>query len=456
MSAKRRLSDEEVAQAVKLYREGRSQDEIAKIFGMSQQGIGKVLGREGVVVKSKSERNGIRTDFFQEIDTEEKVYWIGFLAADGWISENKVIGLSLQERDVEHVRVWAETIGALARKHGERKEWDVQFKSTKMYDDLVRWGFTVNKSKEFDPGKILKKIEQGLVRHFWRGMVDGDGTIPVMIRYGNRRDSLELCGTEAVCRGFKDFCVKNGENANMRLVGNIWNATVNGKSARKMLGVLYDDCNIYLKRKKMIAEGRIEKQEDGIRTIDRETAKEFLWEFHYLKSLPIGVVCYGWWKEKVLKGVAVIGTPANPGVDVTVFGKEGKGKVKELRRFALSSNEKNDASKFLGAVLREIKKEYDWWAMISFADAIAGHYGAIYQACGARYVGRSAKEVFVKIGEEIFFGRGMANALKGKELRKAEVMVSDGKFKYVFFLKEGVEKRCILPARPYPKSLDLK
>jgi hypothetical protein len=40
--------------------------------------------------------------FFDEIDIEEKTYWLGFLFADGCITTQSRIALNLQEKDRAH------------------------------------------------------------------------------------------------------------------------------------------------------------------------------------------------------------------------------------------------------------------------------------------------------------------------------------------------------------------
>lgn len=41
---------------------------------------------------------------FKTIDSEAKAYWLGFLAADGYICSSKVVGCKLGIKDVEHLK----------------------------------------------------------------------------------------------------------------------------------------------------------------------------------------------------------------------------------------------------------------------------------------------------------------------------------------------------------------
>lgn len=81
------------------------------------------LGRTANAVKLKAERIGLKKypytcdyHFFDNIDTEEKAYWLGFLTADGWISKSAdsnagVTGIELQYGDIGHLKKFNQSIG---------------------------------------------------------------------------------------------------------------------------------------------------------------------------------------------------------------------------------------------------------------------------------------------------------------------------------------------------------
>ena len=51
----------------------------------------------------------INLNYFEEINTPEKAYWLGFLAADGYIVGNE-LNIQLEKKDKEHLRKFSNAI----------------------------------------------------------------------------------------------------------------------------------------------------------------------------------------------------------------------------------------------------------------------------------------------------------------------------------------------------------
>src|SRR5699024_3897298 len=87
---------------------------LAKKFGVSSYPIQRVLKEENVELKNVStyrQKYKISHNFFDEIDTEEKAYWLGFLYADGCVREDRgCFRLGLQARDVRHLEKFRESL----------------------------------------------------------------------------------------------------------------------------------------------------------------------------------------------------------------------------------------------------------------------------------------------------------------------------------------------------------
>lgn len=373
-------------QIVDLYKRKWSQKEIADELGASQQGIGKVLARKNILIRK--EKSLCNSTYFDTINSEEKAYWLGFLAADGWISTKKQIGVSLHISDKAHiVKFCAAVFPGAEVKVRRNTEAYVLFKSAHMVESLQKYGFTTQKSEEFTP-----VVPKGYEKDFWRGMIDGDGSLCAT---KNGYWSLSLIGTKQTATTFKKFCVANGvKTGDFHKNKECHVYTVWGVNAKKIMATLYEGATIALDRKKEIAKKKmLTSSQEGCLDIGQSMAKEFLQKNHYLQTLPIGLRCYGWFRKGKLIGVAAIGSTSSPALE-----KKYKGRAIELRRFALSLNEKNLASKFLAAVVRDVKIFYEGRKdiLLSFADGAQGHEGTIYKAIGATEVSRSGKQIVGK------------------------------------------------------------
>jgi hypothetical protein len=117
----------------------------------------------------------VKRDYFNVIDTNEKAYWLGFLAADGAIFCNDrqySVTLDLQPGDLHWLERFRDTIapGATITRHGTRS-CSVSIGSKEMYGDLVALGVGPRKSNNLS----WPNIPESFVIPFILGYFDGDG-----------------------------------------------------------------------------------------------------------------------------------------------------------------------------------------------------------------------------------------------------------------------------------------
>ncbi len=198
---------------------------------------------------------------FEAINSEEKAYWLGFIAADGCISkEMNQVKISLKGSDIEHLEKFKAFINTpvnITKRfiNCNNKLCEVVtivICNEKICQDLIKLGCTPTKSLTLDIKTEL--INQEFIRDFWRGYVDGDGSI----RKGNCITLSFLSTLEMCTKGleyFKNFitldtikykyitCLKTRTN-------NSYSLAINGKKAKNILDILYKDSTIYLNRKK--------------------------------------------------------------------------------------------------------------------------------------------------------------------------------------------------------------
>ena len=126
----------------------------------------------------------IDEDYFKNVNTEDKAYWLGFLFADGCVlKDGATISIALQRSDKNHLVKFLECIKADS--NYPIKEYDVKFNgkvykavkitlySRKLWNDLISLGCIPCKSLVLKPPKIDLKF----ANHFCRGYFDGDGSV---------------------------------------------------------------------------------------------------------------------------------------------------------------------------------------------------------------------------------------------------------------------------------------
>lgn len=122
----------------------------------------------------------LNQDYFENINTHEKAYWLGFLAADGAVVQGKRsfhVYLEINELDKYHLENFVKTIGYTGplkfREKGKSKTWAVRITSKKMFENLTKWGVVPNKTYKLNPPENLR---ENLKSSYILGYIDGDGS----------------------------------------------------------------------------------------------------------------------------------------------------------------------------------------------------------------------------------------------------------------------------------------
>jgi hypothetical protein len=176
--------------------------------------------------------------------TEQSAYWIGNLMADG----NPRIALTLAERDREHLvkfRKFLNCSNDISPKKSRLKgkiwkQFTLRFTSKRLAGKLIAFGVTHRKSL------TAKVIGLEGNKHFWRGVLDGDGHIKN--KDGKDGDKVIVTGSNYLVRQFKDFIKHNiaGSVVRVKQEKKYYRLYIYSYTARKLLELLYADCHIAL------------------------------------------------------------------------------------------------------------------------------------------------------------------------------------------------------------------
>lgn len=168
----------------KYVKEGLGTHAIAKELGCGHSKVKKDLLHFGIRLRAQTPHEGLRRDYFSQIDSHTKAYLLGFIMADGSVSDKTWqlrIRIAVQDRDfLEKVR--AELRGPplrkIAPKNPQRQQIQLNLclSSKQLVQDLGRLGVLPAKDKVLP--RVVPPPARFLVSYV-RGLVDGDGALQI-------------------------------------------------------------------------------------------------------------------------------------------------------------------------------------------------------------------------------------------------------------------------------------
>lgn len=204
------MTDEIKKQIIDLYMyEKESIRNISKKTGCNRKAISKLLSNNNIEIRTQRETSRKFTcneSYFEEVNSPEKAYWIGFLLADGFIESKRKngsqkFGVTLSSVDCRHLELLNECLestyeikeyyGSGFNKRGSFSKLIIT--SQKMVDDLKSKGVVESKTIVGEwPDSISKYTYD-----FLRGYFDGNGSI----YFSKGQYHISFTGTESILEG---------------------------------------------------------------------------------------------------------------------------------------------------------------------------------------------------------------------------------------------------------------
>lgn len=151
----------------------------------------------------------IDIDYFKNIDTPEKAYWLGFIAADGCIYKDR-LSIELGIIDENHLYKFLKSIKSnhiiYYRERKNTRTCRIEINNKKFTSNLKKYGIIQNKTYNL----IFPKINKCFYKDYIRGFFDGDGTYVFYFKEEKRKDRNNKiynrmhCEISCVCK-CKDF-----------------------------------------------------------------------------------------------------------------------------------------------------------------------------------------------------------------------------------------------------------
>lgn len=234
---------------IEKYQSGMSIYQIAKEIGENQQAVSNTL-KKYVTLRPKVTYD-LDENYFAIIDTEDKAYHLGFIAADGAVVNNgrdvMVLTISIKRDDIE---VLENMKRYMKSNHNiqtlQKNQVRLAIANKKLLNDLMNLGIHERKSLDLEP--MLKFIPNELKHHFIRGYFDGDGSI-FWTKTGskNKRRYVAIRGTKNFLEEIQTYFGASGTiqfNTGTHQLRIGANADV-----EHIFEIMYKDASLYLERK---------------------------------------------------------------------------------------------------------------------------------------------------------------------------------------------------------------
>ena len=270
-----KYSEELEEKIVKLYEQNISPYQMVKIIpelsGKRPSVIYGILKRKGIEShkkcpltdeqRLKRRKYNVNDAYFENIDTEHKAYWLGFIYADGFINTTEdVVGISLNKEDEEHLEKFKKDIEFEGNIHHYKGKGftntdyvRIIIRSKIMKQHLIKLGVYENKTNILS-FPTINQIPRELMIHFIRGYIDGDGCITYghTQKNGKRNYSLKIIGTLDIIQSIQYILKTNVKLERRYPERNIdnYSLTIGGnKQLKRILDELYGNATIFLDRK---------------------------------------------------------------------------------------------------------------------------------------------------------------------------------------------------------------
>jgi hypothetical protein len=254
------VSNDEVENIADKYKSGITLEALSTEYGVTIWTVRNILKVFEVETLTKQGRKtllgvGNNYEYFDDMTKEGPAYFYGLLLSDGNLYKGSIqIGLHQQDKYIletlkEELNLLDNKIkdyDLLVKKTGNTSKVSMlRFMDKRVVESLRELGFAEKKSgKEVLPEKIKYN------RHFWRGMIDGDGFVST----AQNKLSVGLIGSKEVCEGFLNFSKMYAFNIKAKVRkhsdSDIYTVVICSSNAEKVLHIIYEDSNFFLERKK--------------------------------------------------------------------------------------------------------------------------------------------------------------------------------------------------------------
>lgn len=269
----------------KMFEEGYTSLMIAKKLGINPKSMYYYIKKYSLIQKNKQRIVHCNDSYFNNIDSEEKAYLLGFFLADGYVSEKRRICLNNSIDDISFLELFQKEVCKDSKIIILNKQLGAKFRkpqcvlrisSQEMYDTLVyKYDIKPNKTQDKTFKFNFDLIPRELHRHFIRGFFDGDGSISFDLKGNSFNFNFSFVMTSVLFTNqigliFENtFDIKSrvreqqGKTTNWFTLAFSYNRNVYPK-IKLIYEYFYKDSNHFLERKKIKFEKYLEYRANAI------------------------------------------------------------------------------------------------------------------------------------------------------------------------------------------------
>lgn len=220
-----RLTLEQEKEIVNLYLNSTPLIKLQEKYGISYDRIKNIISHytKNTISSAKRLNPKLIENYFENIDTNEKAYWLGFIISDGAITNQAdkskfQLELTLKKEDEDILHLLEKDLGVEGKVYNSADKYKrFSLGSKKIIQDLEKLGITQNKSFTVQIPEISTEYEAALMR----GIFDGDGGFTVYTRAnGKKCMELSFCGNIYVINWVQKTLIKNLPNLKINKITN--------------------------------------------------------------------------------------------------------------------------------------------------------------------------------------------------------------------------------------------
>lgn len=250
-----------------------SLEKIGKTFGVGEAKVKKWLLESNIPLRGRTSKYMFNENYFDDIDTEEKAYWLGFVWCDASVIQsgtNLALKVSLSEVDDAHLYKLKKAFDAeqpisYYKTTGfESKNREARLLLSNSYLGGVlreKYGMIPHRN---DPSLLIDAIPKHFIRHFLRGVYDADGSLTLyhVQEKDCKNPTMKMCLQIYTNEKLIDFIQEHFVEVGLRVGktktikrhkdrdGSSTGLNISGTNqAVRILEYLYEGSNIYLDRK---------------------------------------------------------------------------------------------------------------------------------------------------------------------------------------------------------------